>query len=66
MSTKIEVKESYRLVVFEGGYKAKFRNVVAVDNTGNWLRMETEGGEYILVNSDKVLYIQVPLEAKVF
>lgn len=51
---QVKVKEKKRTVVFMGGEKVIFHNVVWFDNSGTYLRLMTDEG-YVLINTDKVL-----------
>jgi hypothetical protein len=58
MSTAIEVKESVRRIVSVTGAEKRLHNVTSVDNSGSWLRIQSDEG-YVLINPDNVLLMVV-------
>lgn len=51
---RMQVNEAVRRVVSKDGHTQVLTGVKTVDNSGSWLRMETDQG-FVLVNSANVL-----------
>lgn len=54
MSTEIKVDEVLRRVISAQGHEVRLHNVKSVDNSGSWLRLQSDEG-YVLVNPSNTL-----------
>jgi hypothetical protein len=54
MSKIKQVNEDIRRIISVHGHEIRLNSVKTVDNTGSWLRLESEEG-YVLVNPSNVL-----------
>jgi hypothetical protein len=59
-----EVKETVRRVISTDGHEIRLHNVTSVDNSGSWLRIQSDEG-YVIINPQNVLAFIVKGE-KVF
>lgn len=50
----IKVQEKLRRIVSSQGHEVRLHNVKTVDNSGSWLRFESDEG-YILVNPQNIM-----------
>lgn len=57
------VNETLRRVVSKDGHELRLTNVKSVDNTGSWVRLESDEG-YVIVNPANVLAFIVKGEKK--